>query len=60
MHQTNIFFFKKIIFDIINTSKQFKNIKNNNFKQKEIQILGNRCFSCNAKHALKLDNRGGK
>jgi hypothetical protein len=38
MHQTNIFFKKKIIFDIISTSKQFKNIKNNNLSKKKFKF----------------------
>jgi len=41
MHQNNIFFiFFKFIFDI-NTSKQSKNTKKNNFKQKKIKFWAN-------------------
>jgi hypothetical protein len=58
MHQNNIFFiFLKFIFDI-NTSKQSKNTKKNNFKQNKNHILGKQRFGRNAKHPL-VDGMGG-
>jgi hypothetical protein len=36
MHQNNIFYFLKIIFNI-STSKQYKNIKNNIFNKKNLK-----------------------
>jgi hypothetical protein len=56
MHQNNIFFiFFKFIFDI-NTSKQSKNTKKNNFKQKKIKFWAN---SVLAAMPNTLDGMGG-
>jgi hypothetical protein len=53
MHQNdNFFYFLKIIFKI-STSKQFENIKQNNFLQKKLKFEGTG-FSRVPKHALNV------